>query len=167
MLQVLGMLLPFAKGIVDKFWMDKGEKERLEFTKEEMKAQLELALKQMEIDGAFKEADQIFREVQAQRDYAQKQFGSAEVLMKTKTGRLIMMGRASIRWVITGVSMMFTYKILNAVLTADVLAALAAGTMSVSAVWVIAVMVCMVVGIPLFYVAGISVEKLLKSRGVI
>lgn len=154
------------KGI-DKIWMDKGEKARLEFSREELRTEMKLMLKSKAMSHDIEKLELEFRESQAQRDYAHEQFGTASVLKTFFAGRLILVGRASIRWVITVVSMWFTYKIIDLVLTEEMIASLARGDVNASTVWLVSLIVVLVVGTPMFYVAGVSIEKLLKSRGVI
>jgi hypothetical protein len=153
--------------ITDKIWMDKGEKEKLEFTKNELFVNAKLAVSKLEQEGELSELELVFKESQAQRDYAKDQFGSAKVLKDFFLGRIILFGRASIRWVITGFAMWQAHRMVTHILTEEVMKNLAAGNLSTSAVWVIGMLVTMIIGIPLFYVAGISIEKLFKSRGLI
>lgn len=153
--------------VLDKFWMNKSDKEKLEFSKEELLQSMKLKVFEMAQDGEFKKIEQEFRESQAQRDYAQAQFGTADILSKFLFGKVILFGRSSIRWIITGFAAWQTHRIVTYVLAEDVIKALADGSLSTTAIWLVSTVVCMVVGIPLFYVAGISIEKLFKSRGVI
>jgi len=153
--------------VADKIWMDKSEKEKLEFDKAQFVAQVKLTVAKMEQDGELAKIEAAFRESQAQRDYAHQQFGTALDLKDFIIGRIILLGRASIRWVITGFAMWQTYRIVNIVLTDDVIVALSKGTLSGSSIWLISLLVAAIVGVPLFYVSGISIEKLLKVRGVI
>lgn len=152
---------------VNKFWMDKGEKERLEITKEEMQKGFEVVLKKMNQSGDLKKLELTFKESEAQREYTQKHFGSAETLKTFTIGKVIMMGRASIRWVILGFAGWQTHRIVTILMTDDIIKALANGELKASMVWLITLLVVSIVGIPLFYVTGISIEKLFKSRGVI
>jgi len=153
--------------IIDKIWMDKDEEAKLEFSKEELKYVFDMGIRKLEQDGEFKELEMIFQESQAQRDYAHKQFGTAEDLKTFLIGKVILLGRASIRWVITGFAMWQCHRLVTFILTDEVLAGLASGTLSTSGVWLIGLLVCMIIGIPLFYVTGISIEKLFKSRGIL
>jgi hypothetical protein len=165
---ILDSLIDAGKTVIDKIWMDKGDKAKIEITKEEMRNQFAIAMKAMNDNHELAKVEQVFKEHQAQRDFANDQFGKAEVLKEMGwTGRIIMFGRASIRWVITGGSMWFTWNIMNLVLTPDVIAALAAGTMSASGAWLITLLVCLIVGIPVFYVSGISIEKIIGVRNKI
>lgn len=153
--------------LFDKLWMDQDEKARLDFSKEELASKVTLKLAEMEQSGELAELELEFREAQAQRDYAHKQFGTAETLKTFFVGKVILMGRASIRWVITGYAMWQASKIVDAVLSPDVMKALANGELDIGAVWVVALVIGCMLGIPLAYVTGVSVEKILKSRGVI
>lgn len=162
---IISSIIEAGKAVLDKFWMDKGDKEQLLLTKEEMKAQFKLTMEQMHQDGKLSMIDKSFREFQAQRDFANDQFGTAKALAELGwVGKAIMLGRASIRWVITGGSMFFTWKILNAVLTDSVVASVATGTLGGSAAGIVALLIVLVIGIPLFYVSGVSVEKIMKVR---
>lgn len=151
----------------DKLWMDKDEQARLDFSKEELLAEVNMKLVEMEQSGELAMVEAEFREAQAQRDYAHKQFGSAEVLKTFAIGKFILLGRASIRWIITGYAVWQASKIIDSVLSADVMKALASGTLDVGAIWVVALVIATMLGIPLAYVTGVSVEKILKSRGVL
>ena len=164
---IIDKILDVGNTVVDKIWMDKGEKERLEFSKEELAQQVKLAIGKMKQDGELAELELMFKESQAQRDYAQGQFGMASDLKDFFLGRVILLGRASIRWIITGFAMWQTYRIVNIVLTEDMILMISRGAVDGSAIWLVALIVTAIVGIPLFYVSGISIEKLLKVRGVI
>lgn len=163
----LGIITDAVKSITNKIWMDKGEKARLDFDRDELNAIVSMKLQEMEKSGELDKIEAEFKESQAQRDYAQNQFGSADTLKTFAVGQIILMGRASIRWVITLFSMYQGHRIVTAVLSTDVIQALAQNKLSVSNIWIIALVVSAVLGIPLFYVAGISIEKIMKSRGVI
>lgn len=162
---IIGAIISAGKSVLDKFWMDKGAKEKLEFSKEEMLQQFEMMANKMAQDGKFKSIQLKMEEWQAQRDFANAQFGTAKDLaMLGWVGKVIALGRASIRWVITGGSMFFTWKILNSVLTDSVVNALAIGTLGSSASTIVGLLIVLVIGIPLFYVSGVSVEKIMKVR---
>lgn len=152
---------------LDKIWMDKGEKEKLEFSKDELKATMTTTLASLAQQGKFKELEMVFKEAQAQRDYQIKSFGSAEVLKDFFLGRVILVGRASIRWVIVAFAAYETNKIIGWIITEKMIAALMAGNMKGQALWLVTTVVILIVGIPMAYVTGASIEKLLKSRGVI
>jgi hypothetical protein len=164
---IIDAIINLGGTVADKIWMDKGEKEKLEFSKEQFVEQIKLAVKQLDQAGELAEMEMVFKESQAQRDYVQDQFGTAEQMKSFFIGRVILLGRASIRWIITGFAMWQTYQIMNIVLTPQVITALSTGVLSAGAVWLVSLLVSAVVGIPLFYVSGISIEKLLKVRGII
>lgn len=165
---IIGSIIDAGKTIIDKIWMDKGEKEKLEITKEELKRNFELALRQMEQTGDLTKLEQSMKEWQAQRDFANDQFGKAEALKEFGTiGKIILLGRASIRWIITGGSMYFTWHILNSVLTDEVVNSIAKGTLGGSASTLVALLIVLVIGIPLFYVSGISIEKIMGKRNIL
>lgn len=165
---IIDSVLDAGKTILDKLFMDKGEKEKIEITKAELKNNFELALKQMDQNEELTKLEQVFKEHQAQRQFANDQFGTIESLKELGwVGKVIAMGRASIRWVITGGSMIFTWKILNLILTKEVVVALSAGTLSGGGTWLITLLIVLVIGIPVFYVSGISIEKILKVRNKI
>jgi hypothetical protein len=151
----------------DKLWMDKDKKEQILFDKEKFIQETTFAIKKLAQDGELKKVDALFREDQAQRDHVNKQFGTVDQLKDFFLGKIILIGRASIRWIITGYAMYQTHKIVNWVFTQEMLNALIAGTIKGAALWLVTLIACAVIGIPLFYVTGITVEKLLKSRGVI
>lgn len=153
--------------VADKFWMDKGAQEQLSFDKEKFTQEVGLAVKRLAQDGELGKLEAVFKEVQAQRDFVLNQFGSAETLKTFWQGRLIMMGRASIRWIIVGWAAWMANRVIKLILTDKVIVALASGTLSVSMAWVVTLIVICILGIPLSYVTGVSIEKLLKSRGVI
>ena len=151
--------------VIDKIWMDKATAGKLELTREELQKEFELAIKQMDQDGDLKRIDQIFREHEAQRKFANDQFGTMDALAKMGwVGKLIALGRASIRWFITGGSMYFTWNIINKVLTDATVAALFAGTLGTAGATILGLIITLVIGIPVFYVSGVSVEKIMKVR---
>lgn len=165
---IIDSLINTGKSILDKIWMDKSDKEKIEITKQELKQNFELTLKQMEQSGELQDFENTFKEHQAQRQFANEQFGTMDALSKMGwVGKAIALGRASIRWIITCGSMFFTWKIINIVLTEKAVAALFAGTLGASAATILGLLITLVVGIPVFYVSGISVEKILKVRGQI
>ena len=99
---LVGPVVEIAKTAMDKIWMDKGEQEKLEFSKEELVQKMGFAIQEMALNGELKKLEHVFKESQAQRDYALDQFGSAKTLKDAGwMGRIILLGRASIRWVIT------------------------------------------------------------------
>lgn len=162
---IIDGIIDAGKTVIDKIWMDAGDKAKIELTREELQQKFELAFKTLEQNGELEKLNLVFKEHQAQRDFANDQFGKAEVLEKMgKAGKFILIGRASIRWVITGGSMFFTWKLMNTLLTSEVMTALAGGTLATGAVWLITLMVCLIIGIPLFYVSGISIEKVMGVR---
>lgn len=162
---IISGIIDAGKSIIDKIWMDKGDKEKLELTKEEMRNHFELALKQMAQSGDLFKLEQSMKEWQAQRDFANDQFGKAEALKDFGwVGKAILLGRASIRWIITGGSMYFTWNIVNSVLTDEVVNSIAKGTLGGSASTIVGLLIVLVIGIPLFYVSGISVEKIMGKR---
>lgn len=151
--------------VIDKLWMDKYQQAQITITKDQMKNDFDLAIKKMVQDGEFKEIEAEFREHQAQRQFANDQFGTLDALSRMGwVGKVIALGRASIRWAITGGSMFFTWKIVNTVLTDAAVAALFAGTLGTAAATILGLLITLVVGIPVFYVSGISVEKIMKVR---
>lgn len=162
---IVDSIIDAGKTAINKIWMDKGDKAKLELTKQEMEQHFELALTTLAQNGDLTKLELVFKEHQAQRDFANDQFGKAEVLKGFgKIGSIIMLGRASIRWVITGGAMFFTWELMNTLLTAEVITALAGGTLATGAVYLITLLVCLIIGIPLFYVSGISVEKIMGVR---
>ena len=162
---IIDTILDTGKTVINKIWMDAGDKAKIELTKEELQQKFDLALKTLAQNGELTTLEMLFEEYQAQRDFANDQFGKAEVLKGFGwAGKFILIGRASIRWVITGGSMFFTWKLMNTLLTSDVMTALAGGTLATGAVWLITLMVCLIIGIPLFYVSGISIEKIMGVR---
>ena len=52
-------------------------------------------------------------------------------------------------------------------LTPEIMTALAGGTLQGNMAWLVLLLVIVIAGIPLSYVTGTSIEKLLKARGVI
>lgn len=160
-------IIGLAETAADKIWMDKDKKEQLKFDRESLTAAMTQAMKKMEQDGEFKELDMMFKESEAQRQYAHNQFGTAALLKDFFLGKVILLGRAAIRWVITGFAMWQAHRLVSIILTTETIKALAAGTLSGSAIWLVSLVVAMILGIPLFYVTGITVEKLFKSRGII
>lgn len=166
-LPIIDTILSVAEKAADKIWMDKDKKEQLNFDKEKFVGDMKLAIQGMEQKGELDELEIMFKEAQAQRDYAQQQFGTAQILKDFFTGRIILLGRAAIRWVITGFAMWQAHRLVTLLLTSDVIKAFAAGTLSGASVWVISLLVCMIIGIPLFYVTGVTIEKLMKARGII
>ena len=162
---LLDTILDTGKTVINKLWMDKDEKAKIEITKEEMQNQFELALRTLNDKHELDKIEAVFKEHQAQRDFANDQFGKAEVLKEMGwAGKVIMLGRASIRWCITGASMLFTWNIMKLILTPEVIKGVAAGTLSASGSWLVTLIVCLIVGIPVFYVSGISIEKILGVR---
>jgi len=153
--------------IADKIWMDKEAQAQLSFDKEKFSQEIGLAVKKLAQDGNLAELEAVFKEAQAQRDFVLKQFGSAETLKGFVIGRIILLGRASIRWIIVGWAAYMANKVIKMILTDKVILALAGGTLSGSMAWVVTLIVICILGIPLSYVTGVSIEKLLKSRGVI
>ena len=165
---VIDGILDLGKSVLDKIWMNQGDKAKIELTREQMKAQFEHSLKEIDQKGELSKIEATFKEHQAQRDYAHDQFGKMEILKEMGwVGKIIALGRASIRWVITAGSMIFTWKILNLILTDKLIAGLAAGTLGTSACAIIGLLICLVVGVPVFYVSGVSVEKIMKVRNKI
>lgn len=160
-------LVEAGKTIINKIWMDKDKKEQITLDRDALGAKFNLALSEMEQTGELAKIDKEYRESQAQRNYANDQFGSAVTLSSFFFGKIILLGRAAIRWVITGFAMWQVHRIVGYVLTEKVLTGLAAGTLGVGGVWLVTMLVCLVIGIPLFYVAGVSVEKILKARSVV
>ena len=77
---IIDSVLDAGKTIINKIWMDKGDKAKLEITKQELEQNFELALKSLAQSGELTKLELIFKEHQAQRDYALNQFGSAEIL---------------------------------------------------------------------------------------
>jgi len=167
MIPIIDAVIKAGTKIADKFWMDKSEKETLEFTKAQFIEQMKFAVKQLDQSGELAELELIFRESQAQRDYQIKMFGSAEALKDFLVGRVILLGRASIRWVIVGFAAWQTKRIVGIVLTDDVIKALIDNKLGIQGMWLVTILVVLIVAIPLAYVTGASVEKILKSRGVI
>jgi hypothetical protein len=162
---IISSIIEAGKVVLDKFWMDKGEKEKLELTKEELKQQFSIIMEEMNQTGKLANIDKVFREHQAQRQFANDQFGTAKALKEFGwVGKVVMLGRASIRWVITGGSMFFTWKILNSVLTDSVIAGIAGGSLGGASAYIVGLLIVLVIGIPLFYVSGISVEKIMGRR---
>lgn len=158
-------LITAGMKVLDSLFMSKADEAKIELTKEQLRQQFELTLRQMAEQGKLAEFERVFKEHQAQRDFANDQFGKMEILKEMGwAGKIIALGRASIRWVITGGSMFFTFKIMNLILTPEVVAALAAGTLSTGGIWLIHLLVALVIGIPVFYVSGISVEKIMGKR---
>lgn len=164
---IIDTIIKAGEKIADKIWMDKEAKEKLEFTKEQFISQINFNLNKLEQEGELKKIEGVFKESQAQRDYANNQFGTAAILKNFGIGQAILLGRASIRWIITGFAMWQCHRIVTFILTNDVIEGLGKGTMGTAAIWLVGLLICMIVGIPLFYVAGISIEKLFKSRGII
>lgn len=164
---IVDTIIGAAEKAADKIWMDKDKKEQLKFDREKFTGEMEKAIKQMNIDGDLAKLEAVFKESDAQRQYALSQFGTAALLKDFFFGKIILLGRAGIRWVITGFAMWQAHRLVTYVLTEKTIAALAAGTLSASAVWIIGLIVAMILGIPLFYVTGISVEKLFKARGLL
>jgi len=151
----------------DKIWMDKGEKEKLEFSKEELKEHTRLAIEQMHQNGELTELEYEFKEAESQRTYQLKHFGSAEVLKTFAIGKVILLGRASIRWIIVGYAAFEAHGIIKTVLTPKVIEALANGNLKGTMAWLVLMLIIVIAGIPLAYVTGTSIEKLMKARGVI
>lgn len=164
---IIDTILSAATTVVDKIWMDKDKKEQLSFDKTKLVEEMKVTLIAMEQQGELKKIEEEFRESQAQRDYANNQFGSATVLKEFLIGKIILFGRASIRWVITGFSMWQAHRLVSLILTPEAVKGIAEGTVSASSMWMVTLLVVMILGIPLFYVAGISIEKLFKARGVL
>lgn len=149
--------------IADKLWMDKGDQERLEFSKIEFIETMKFSLTKLLQDGKLKEQENDFREHDAQRQYAHQQFGTVAALAGLGfVGRLILFGRASIRWVITGGFSYMAWEILNALLPAIQKKLAAGGTLTPIEFMVLA----MILGVPLFYVCGVSIEKWLNVRNI-
>jgi hypothetical protein len=147
--------------VADKLWMDKDEKEQLAFSKVQFAANVKLAVEQMVQDGQFKELEAEFKEHDAQRNYAQQQFGSVQALAAMGwIGKLVLLGRASIRWVITGGFSYMTYQIVDAILPAITTKLATGGTLT----WIEFMILAQIIGVPLFYVCGVSIEKWLKVR---
>lgn len=162
---IIDSIINLGKTALDKIWIDKGDAAKIELTREQMQRHFELAIKEMDRNGELKQVEATFKEQQAQRDYAHDQFGKMEVLKEMgMVGKIIALGRASIRWIITAGSMFFTWKILNLILTDALVASLAAGTLGASTSAIVGLIICLVVGVPVFYVSGISVEKIMKVR---
>lgn len=164
---LIDTVIKAATKVADKLWMDKDKAEELRLNRDQFEAQVRLALKKMEQDGELAQIEAEWRETEAQRQYAHNQFGTAEILKDFTLGKIILFGRASIRWVITGFAMWQTHRIVSQVLSDQMIQALAKAELSTTAIWLVALVVSITIGIPLFYVTGISVEKILKSRGVI
>jgi hypothetical protein len=168
----MGLPIPIIDGVIDvgktiinKIWMDKADKEQLTLTKDQLRKEFTVTLKQLAMQDKLQDFERVFKEHQAQRDFANDQFGTAQAMAQFGwVGKLIMLGRASIRWVITGGSMFFTWKILNSILTDSVVNSLAVGTLAGSASYIVGLLIVLVIGIPLFYVSGISVEKIMGKR---
>jgi len=164
---ILSVIDSVIEKVIPKFWMDKGEKEKIELTREELQNGLKLALKELHQSGELKKEAQVFQESDAQRNFQLKQFGSAEVLKNFVVGQIIMLGRSSIRWIIVGWAAYQTDKIVGLILTTEVINALVANELSAGATWLVTLIVVCIIGLPLAYVTGISIEKLMKSRGII
>jgi hypothetical protein len=162
---IVDSLIEAGKSILDKIFMDKADKEKIEITKEELRKNFEITLRQMTDNKELAILDKAFQEYEAQRQYANDQFGTVDALANMGwVGKTILLGRASIRWVITGGSMFFTWKIVNAVLTDQVVSGLAVGTLGGSAPYIVGLLICLIVGVPIFYVSGISIEKIMNKR---
>lgn len=162
---IIDAVMDLGKTVIDKIWMGKADKEKLEMTKDEMRRAFEVTLTQMEDTKQMKVLENTLKEHQAQRDYANAQFGTVEALSNMGwVGKTILLGRAGIRWVITGGSMYFTWEILNAVLTDGVINGLATGTLGGSAPYIVGLLITLIVAVPLFYCCGVSVEKILDKR---
>jgi hypothetical protein len=164
---IIDTVLKAAQTAVDKIWMDKDKKEQLKFDREKLHREMEVALRNLEQTGELKKIESDYKEAQSQRDYANTQFGTASVLKDFFLGKIILLGRASIRWVITGFAMWQAHRLVSVILTKQTIAAFAAGTLSTSAIWLVSLLVVMILGIPLFYVTGVTIEKLFKSRGIL
>lgn len=168
----MGFPIPIVDAIVnvggkvlDKFFMNKSEKELLKLSKEQLRKEFEIELKRMAQEGELQREENAFREYEAQRAFANDQFGTMQALQGMGlVGKIIALGRASIRWVITGGSMYFTWTIIERVITDATVSALFAGTLGGSAAAILGLLITLVVGIPVFYATGISVEKIMKVR---
>jgi hypothetical protein len=159
------MVVDSVTGIVgkvaDKIWMDKGEEKTLEFTKVQFLETIKFQFANLLQSGKLKEMEGAFKESEAQRDYANKQFGTVEMLAKMGwIGKVVLLGRASIRWVITGGFSFMTWEILQSVLPAIQTKLADGGTLTYIEFMILA----QVIGVPLFYVCGVSIEKWLKVR---
>lgn len=148
--------------VADKLWMDKGEEKQLAFTKVQFIEQMKYQFANLLQTGKLKEMEGEFKEHQAQRDYANKQFGTVQMLAGMGwVGKFVLLGRASIRWVITGGFSFMTYKILVAILP-SITTKLA--TTGGDLTWIEFMILAQIIGVPLFYVCGVSIEKWLKVR---
>lgn len=162
---IIDAVMDLGKTVIDKIWMGKADKEKLELTREEMRHAFEISLTQMEDTKQMKVLEATLKEHQAQRDYAHAQFGTVDALANMGwAGKTILLGRASIRWIITGGSMFFTWKIVNAVLTDTMINGLATGTLAGAAPYIVGLLITLIVGVPIFYVSGISIEKIMNKR---
>jgi len=162
---IIDSIIDAGKTVINKIWADKGDVLKMEFTRDQLQKEFDLAFKTLAQGGELEKLNLVFKEHQAQRDFANDQFGTAETMKSFGwVGQAIMLGRAAIRWVITGGAMWFTWDLMNILLTTDVITALAGGTLATSAVYLITLMVTLIIGIPLFYISGISVEKIMGVR---
>lgn len=164
---LIDTILKAAGKAVDKIWMDKDKKEQLAFDKEKFSDEIQLALKTLEQNGELAYIEAEFKEAESERGYAHEQFGTATILKDFFLGRIILLGRAGIRWCITGFAMIQAHRIISTILTPEVIKSLAEGKLTGQGVWLVTLLVCSIISIPLFYVAGVSVEKVLKSRGIL
>lgn len=147
--------------VADKIWMDKSEKEKLEFDKLAFVETMKMEFTKVVQDGTLKEMQQEFQEHQAQRDYANNQFGTVTALATMGfVGKVVLFGRASIRWVITGGFSLMAWRILESLLPAIQAKLAAGGALS----WIEFLILAQILGVPLFYVCGVSIEKWLKVR---
>lgn len=74
MLQALiGPLSNLVGGVLDKLWMDRGEKERLEFSKDELKATMLLTMAQLDL----KQQESIYNDLASSRALAMKEMEKA------------------------------------------------------------------------------------------
>lgn len=147
--------------VADKLWMDKSEKEKLEFDKVTFIESMKMSFAELKQSGMLKELEHEFKEHEAQRNYAQQQFGTVTALASMGfVGRVVLLGRAAIRWTITGGFSVMAWKILDALLPA-IQAKLAGGG---SLTWIEFMVLAQILGVPLFYVCGVSIEKWLKVR---
>lgn len=147
--------------VADKLWMDKSEQEKLEFDKIAFIESMKMSVAELAQSGHLKELEAEFKEHSAQRDYAQNQFGTVEALATMGwVGKVVLLGRASIRWVITGGFSVMAYQILEALLPAIQVKLAAGGTLT----WIEFMVLAQILGVPLFYVCGVSIEKWLKVR---
>jgi hypothetical protein len=147
--------------VADKLWMDKSEQEKLEFDKVAFIESMKMSFAELAQKGHLAELQKEFEEYQAQRDYANSQFGTVEALASMGfLGRVVLFGRAAIRWVITGGFSVMAWKILDHLLPAIQAKLASGGTLT----WVEFMILAQILGVPLFYVCGVSIEKRMKVR---